>query len=72
VVGDAAHGDGFFTVASGEGELEFAGDEDGIIEEELVEITEAEEEQSAGMLLFGGGVLAHDGRLRDGGRRSGG
>ena len=60
VVGDAAHGDVALFVAGGEGELELAGSGFGVVEEELVEVAEAKEEQGVGMLAFGGQVLAHE------------
>src|ERR1035441_7104562 len=61
VIGDAAHGDGraFFLVAGGEGDLQLARGEDGVFEEELVKIAEAEEEEGVGHLLFDGVVLPH-------------
>ncbi len=54
VIRDAAHGDGraFFLVARGEGDFEFARGGDGVVEEEFVEIAEAEHEQGAGDLLL--------------------
>ena len=60
VVGDAAHGHAAFFVARGEGELQLAGGGFGVVEEELVEVAEAEEEQRVGVLAFGGQVLAHE------------
>ena len=61
VIGDATHGDGcaLFLVAGGEGDLQLARGEDGVFEEELVEIAEAEEEKGVGHLLFDGVVLPH-------------
>ena len=61
MVGDAAHGDGFGFVAGGEGELELAGGDDGVVVEELVEVAEAEEDERVGVRVFGGAVLPHDG-----------
>src|ERR1035437_4423367 len=62
--GDAAHGDGgaLFLVAGGEGDFEFAGGDDGIFEEELVKIAEAEHEQGVGDLLLDVVVLPHERR----------
>ena len=66
VMGDAAHrdGDAFFFVARGERDLQFFGGEDGVVEEEFVEISQAEEQQGAGMLLLDGGILPHQRRGR--------
>ena len=52
----------FFFVAGGEGDFEFARGEDGVFEEELVEIAEAEEQEGVGDLLFDGVVLPHQRR----------
>ena len=54
MIGHAAHGDGraFFLVARGEGDFEFARGGDGVVEEELVEIAQAEHQQSARDLLL--------------------
>ena len=60
VVRDAAHGDVALFVASGEGDLQLAGGGFGVVEEELVEVAEAKEEQGVGVLAFGGQVLAHE------------
>ncbi len=60
VPGDAAHGDVTLFVAGGEGDLELAGGGFGVVEEELVEVAEAKEEQGVGVLAFGGQVLAHE------------
>jgi hypothetical protein len=64
VVGDAGHGDGLFGVfiAGGEGDFEFAGGDDGVVHEELVEVAHAEEEQGAGHLLFDAVILPHERR----------
>ncbi len=64
VVRDAAHGDGraFFLVAGGEGDFEFARGDDGIVEEHLVEIAKAEQEQRTGNLLLDRVVLPHERR----------
>jgi hypothetical protein len=56
-----------FFVAGGEGELELGGGGFGVVEEELVEVAEAEEEQGVGVLAFGGQVLAHERGLSVGG-----
>ena len=66
VVGNAAHrdGDAFFLVARGQRDLQFAGGEDGVVEEKLVEVSQAEEQQGAGMLLLDGGILPHQRRGR--------
>ncbi len=67
VMGHAAHGDGdaFFLVARGEGDLQFARGQDGVVKEKLVEISQAKEQQGAGMLFLDGGILPHQrsGRL---------
>ena len=60
VIGNAAHGNGAFAVAGGEGDLELAGGGFGVVEEELVEVAEAKEEQGVGVLAFGGQVLTHE------------
>ena len=64
MVGDAAHGDGraLFLVARGEGDFELAGGGDGVLEEELVEIAQAEHEQGLGHLLLDAVVLPHERR----------
>ena len=64
MIGHAAHGysGAFLFVAGGEGDFQFARGEDGVIEEELVEIAQAEHEQGAGNLLFDGVVLPHQRR----------
>ena len=66
-MGYAAHGDGyaFFFVARGQSDLQFFCGEDGVVEEKLVEVSQAEEQQGSGVLLFDGGILPHQrgGRL---------
>ena len=49
VVGYAAHGDGdaFFFVARGQRDLQFFCGEDGVVEEKLVEVSQAEEQQGS-------------------------
>ena len=64
VVGDAAHGLLSFAVARGEGELQLARGDDGVLVEELIEVADADEHQAVGVGLLGGEVLAHGGRLR--------
>ena len=61
VVGNSAHGDGnaIDLLARGEGDLELAGGGDRVIEEELVEVADAEKQQRGGMLFLDGGVLPH-------------
>ncbi len=63
----AAHryGDALFFVARGQGDLQFARGQDGVVEEKLVEITQAKEQQGAGMFFLDGGILPHQrsGRL---------
>ncbi len=61
VVGNSAHGEGdaIYLLARGEGDLELARGGDGVIEEELVKIAHAEEQQRGGMLFLDGGVLPH-------------
>ena len=63
VVGHAAHRLLLLAVAGGEGELKEAGDEDGVVVEELVEVADAAEHEAVRVLLLGGEVLAHDGGL---------
>jgi len=60
VPGDAAHWRVALFVARGEGELQFARGGFGVVEEELVEVAEAEEEQGVGVLAFGRQVLTHE------------
>ena len=57
--GHAAHGHGPLLIARGEGDLQFSGCGAGVLEEELVEVAQAEEEQRVRVLLLGQGVLAH-------------
>ena len=61
MVGNSAHGDGdaIHLLARGEGDLELAGGGDRVIEEELVEVADAEEQQRGGVLFLDGGVLPH-------------
>ena len=63
VVRNATHGNGLalFTIAGGEGDLEFASGDDGVFVEEFVEIAEAEEEKSVGVTRFDCVVLLHEG-----------
>ena len=60
VVGDAAHGHGLGLVARGEGELQLPGGDHRVLVEELVEVAEAEEQQSVGVRILGGAILPHD------------
>jgi hypothetical protein len=62
VVGDATHGNGlaFFAIARGEGDLKFAGGDDGVFVEEFVEIAEAEEEEGVRVAGFDRVVLLHE------------
>ena len=64
MVGHAAHGDGraLFLVAGGERDFEFARGGDGVFEEELVEIAQAEEQQGVRELLLDAVVLPHQRR----------
>ena len=64
VIGHAAHGNGcaFFLVARGERDFEFARGGDGVFEEELVEIAQAEHQQRVRDLLFDGVILPHQRR----------
>ena len=62
VVWDAAHGLLLLFIAGGEGELKLAGDEDGVVVEELVEVADAAEHEAVGILLLSREVLPHDGR----------
>ena len=64
VVGNSAHGDGdaIHLLSRGERDLQFAGGGDGVIEEELVEVPDAEEQQRGGVLFLDGGVLPHQWR----------
>ena len=66
VVRHTAHrnGDTFLFVARGEGDLQFFCGQNGIVEEEFVEISQAEEQQGAGMLLLDSGILPHQRRGR--------
>ena len=66
VVRHAAHGNGdaFFFVARGQRDLQFLRGQDGVVEEKLVEISQAKEQQGAGMLLLDGGILPHQRRGR--------
>ena len=68
----AAHRDvnALFLVAGSQGDLELAGGQHGIVEEQFVEIAEAEEQKSVGMLFLNGGVLAHQRRGGIGHKRS--
>jgi len=62
VVRHAAHGDGLAVlvlVAGGEGDLELPGGDDGILEEHLVEVAQAEQDDLAGQLPLDVVVLAH-------------
>jgi hypothetical protein len=70
MVRHAAHGDirAFFFIARGQGDLQFARRQNGVIEEKLVEIPQPEEQQSVGMLFLNGGILPHQ---RCGGLRHG-
>src|SRR5271165_3818179 len=70
MIGHAAHGDGlpFFLVARGESDLQFARRYDGVLVEELVEIAQAEQQQSVGCLLLDGVILPHERRRRRYGR----
>jgi len=61
VVGDAAHGHGALAVAGGEGDLQLAAGDDGVVVEELVKVAHAEEDEGVGVLAFGGHELLHDG-----------
>ena len=60
----------FFLVAGGEGDFEFARGDDGVFEEEFVEIAEAEHQQGVGDLLLDGVVLPHQRRGGVGGHWS--
>ena len=62
MVGNATHGNGLalFAVAGGEGDLEFAGGDDGVFVEEFVEITEAEEKEGVRVAGFHAVVLLHE------------
>ena len=64
VIGHAAHRDGgaLFLVARGERDLELARGGDGVLEEQLVEIAQAEHEQRVGHLLLDAVVLPHQRR----------
>lgn len=64
VIGNTAHGNGdtFFLVARGEGDLQFARSGDRVVEEELVKVTQPEEQERVGMLFLDGGVLPHQRR----------
>ena len=72
VIRHAAHGDGcaFFLVAGGERDFQFARGDDGVFEEQLVEIAQAEHQQRVGDLLLDGVVLPHQRRGGVGGQRA--
>jgi hypothetical protein len=61
VVGYAAHrhGHALFLVARGERDLQFPGRDFRILEEELIEVAQAEKEKRLRMFLFDGGILPH-------------
>src|SRR5207244_9863956 len=67
MIGHAAHGhsNAFLLVARSQGDLEFPRRHQRVVEKKLVEITQAEEKQRAGMVLLDGGILPHQrgGRL---------
>ena len=67
MVGHAAHGHGnsFFFVSRGQRDLQFFGGYHGVLKEQLVEISEPEEQKCRGMLFLDGSVLPHQrsGRL---------
>jgi hypothetical protein len=64
MIRDAAHGDGLtlFLVAGGKSNFQFARGGDGVLEEKLVEIAQAEHQQRVGDLLLERVVLAHEWR----------
>ncbi len=70
VIGHAAHGNGdaLFLVARGQRDLQLARGDHRVLEEELVEVAQAEEQQRVGMLFLDRGVLPHQrsGRLAHG------
>src|SRR5271157_4757524 len=72
VIWDAAHGHGyaFFLVARGQRDLELAGGDDRVLEEELVEIAQAKEDERIGMFFFYRGILPHQWRGRLAHRRN--
>ena len=83
VMGNARHGDGALPLlARGEGDLEQARALVGVLEEELVEVAEAEEEEVVGVALLELPVLQHhwrqrgrqrgDGNAGDGGQETAG
>ncbi len=61
MVGNSAHGQGdaIDLLARGEGDLQLARGGDGVLEEELVKVAHAEEQQRGGMLFLDCGVLPH-------------
>ena len=63
VIGHATHGDGdpFFLIARGQRDLKFARRDDGVLEEEFVEVPKPKKEQCVGMVLLDGSVLPHQG-----------
>ena len=68
VEGDAAHRDGSADLVlgtGGQGDLERLGRDDGVVEEQLVEIAHAEEEQGIRVLRLHAHVLRHGRCLRD-------
>ena len=67
MVGHAAHGHGnsFFLISRSKSDLQFFGGNYGIVKEQLVEVSQAEEQERRGMLFLDGSVLPHQrsGRL---------
>ena len=64
MMGHSAHGDGIaptVAVAGSEGDLQLAAGQDGIFVEHLIEITQTEKQQHAGMLPLDVMILAHHG-----------
>ena len=62
MIRDAAHGNSviFFFVARGQRDLQLARGHYSVFKKKLVEVSQAEEEQRVGMLLFDGGILPHE------------
>jgi len=67
VVGNTAHGyrNPFFFIARSQCDLEFFRCDHGVIEEQLIEVSQAEEQKSGGMFFLDGSILPHQrsGRL---------
>src|SRR5271157_3234571 len=72
VIWDAAHGhgDALFLVARGQRDLQLARGDDRVLEEQLVEVAQAKEDERVGMFFLDRGVLPHQWRGRLAHRRN--